>query len=43
MCYLFVCLFNDAVGNSEYVASVVSRISKQLRGKDLEGSGRNII
>jgi len=30
VCYLFVCLFNDAVSNSEYIASVVSGISKQF-------------
>jgi len=42
-CYLFVCLFNDNVSNSEYIASISSRISEQLFGKDLEGSGYNII
>ena len=36
-------LFNDDVSNSEYIASVVSRISKQLFGKDLEGRGCGII
>lgn len=26
----FMCLFNDAVSNSEYIASVVTRINKQF-------------
>jgi hypothetical protein len=43
VCYLFVCLFNNTVSNSEYIASISSRIDKQLFGKDLEGSGYNII
>jgi hypothetical protein len=44
VCDSFVCLFNDAVSNSEYIASVVSRFSKKkLFRKDLERSGCNII
>jgi hypothetical protein len=42
VCHLFVCLLNDYVSNSEYTASVISRINKQLFGKNLEGSGCGI-
>jgi hypothetical protein len=42
--YLFICgLFNDAVSSSGYVTSNGTMISEWWIGKDVEGSGLDLI
>jgi hypothetical protein len=38
-----VCLFNDAVSSSDFIASNDRMINEKWIGKDVEGSGRGII
>jgi hypothetical protein len=40
---VYFCLFNDAVSNSGYIASIGEMISEWWIGKDVEGSGCGLI